>query len=336
MKTFISLCIYTMIWIILWWSINNEPYQENYTQNISDTDSQERKEIFFYWEASIEISPKKEDWLIGRINTAQKEIRLATYMFTLPSLRDALLRAKNRWVDIQIILEWNPYNAENINNETRIFLQKNNLSFIETTGKKFAFMHAKYMIIDDWWIISTANWTRSSFSKNREFFVIGNEPNIRKELRNIFDTDFWWKISKNENIYILWWPDKMARDKILSFMQSAKKDIKIYMPSITDKKIIDTFDKICTNWKMIQILLDQESELLKNKECPETRIMQKNSLHAKVVIVDDKQAFVSSFNFTENSLENNREVGVFIDKKSIYDIVNVFYADWEKSIDFRR
>lgn len=93
-------------------------------------------------------------------------------MFTVPSMREALLRAKERGVDVRVLLEENPYNATSINRETVQFLQKNTLNFYETGDQNFSFMHAKYMIIDDGWIISTANWTRSSFSSNREFFVI--------------------------------------------------------------------------------------------------------------------------------------------------------------------
>ncbi|MCB9806572.1 hypothetical protein H6768_01490 [Candidatus Peribacteria bacterium] len=32
-------------------------------------------------------------------------------------------------------------------------------------------MHAKFMLLDNQWIIETANWTRASFSSNREFFI---------------------------------------------------------------------------------------------------------------------------------------------------------------------
>lgn|GEM_PF-1193046 len=60
----------------------------------------------------------------------------------------------------------------------------------ESGEKQFAFMHAKYMVIDDTWVLETANWTRASFSSNREFFLIGSDPDIRENLVHIFDMDF--------------------------------------------------------------------------------------------------------------------------------------------------
>ena len=62
--------------------------------------------------------------------------------------------------------------------------------------------------------------------------------------------------------------------------------------------------------------------------------MKKPLLHAKAVIIDDNKAFVGSFNFTKNSLENNREVGIFIKEKSILELVNSFQEDWGKSVAF--
>jgi phosphatidylserine/phosphatidylglycerophosphate/cardiolipin synthase-like enzyme len=85
---------------------------------------------------------------------------------------EALLQAKKRGVKVKILLEKNPYNATTINRPAIQFFQNNNLDFYEIDDQYFSFMHAKYVIIDDNWIISTANWTRSSFSSNREFFVL--------------------------------------------------------------------------------------------------------------------------------------------------------------------
>jgi phosphatidylserine/phosphatidylglycerophosphate/cardiolipin synthase-like enzyme len=50
-------------------------------------------------------------------------------------------------------------------------------------------MHAKFAIIDTNWIIETANWTRASFSSNREFFIQGKDESILKNLSGIFEDD---------------------------------------------------------------------------------------------------------------------------------------------------
>jgi hypothetical protein len=46
------------------------------------------------------------------------------------------------------------------------------------------------MVIDDDWIVETANWTRASFASNREFFITGKDEGILQNLMLIFETDF--------------------------------------------------------------------------------------------------------------------------------------------------
>lgn len=91
---------------------------------------------------------------------------------------------------MRVLLEKNPYNTPTINRETIQFLRENKISFHESNEQQFAFMHAKYMILDDSWIVATANWTRSSFSTNREFFLLGQDTSILTNLAAIFDRDF--------------------------------------------------------------------------------------------------------------------------------------------------
>ena len=87
---------------------------------------------------------------------------------------------------MRVIVEKNPYNTVTINHETIKVLIENGVSFHESDERQFAFMHAKYMIFDTEWVVETANWTRSSFAVNREFFVIGRDAFILSSLIDIF------------------------------------------------------------------------------------------------------------------------------------------------------
>lgn len=339
MRHISSILICVAISVFLWKSIDIGTYRQYHAQSPPYSNSQERT---FLDKINIIASPRKEDWLLQYIDNADREIKVAIYMFTVPSLREALLRAKKRWVDVKILLEGNPYNATGINRETVVFFEKNGLNFSETQTQYFSFMHAKYMIIDDIWIIATANWTRSSFSSNREFFVVGQDIKILQELRKIFDADFSHKVWVSDYPSIIIWPTN-TRDKLVNFIQSADKEIHLYMPSLTDIGIIEELHQACSENKEVSILLDQENQkdndwynkdIIVKKGCPKIRIMKKPSLHAKVLIVDKSEAFLGSFNFTENSLENNREIGIFINGKTVSEIVNIFYQDWVKSVDF--
>lgn len=62
----------------------------------------------------------------------------------------------------------------------------------------------------------------------------------------------------------------------------------------------------------------------------ETTALEK--IHTKGIIVDDKEVFVGSINWTENSFKGNREVGVVVSHKDIAGYyARLFRRDWSRS-----
>ena len=53
-------------------------------------------------------------------------------------------------------------------------------------------------------------------------------------------------------------------------------------------------------------------------------------MHAKLIIVDQRLAFVGSQNFTRESLNYNREVGILIKNANVVKtLTTTFMADWK-------
>jgi len=57
-------------------------------------------------------------------------------------------------------------------------------------------------------------------------------------------------------------------------------------------------------------------------------------MHAKLMIADGSRAFVGSENFSANSLDNNRELGLLIAEPSaIMTLSQTFQQDWDDAQD---
>jgi cardiolipin synthase A/B len=283
-----------------------------------------------YIDPTLRTAPLPEDWIVDMIHRAENRVWVGVYTFTLPRLREALLDAKKRSVDVRVIVEKNPFGNTRINVETLQFFRDNGINFHESSESQFAFMHAKYMVIDDEWIVSTANWTRSSFGSNREFFLIGDDPTILVNLIWLFADDFSGKVWKTEDNRILAWPTH-ARESLLDFLSKTDKSIDIYAPSFSDERMIKALDHWCRSGIWVRIILaDYDGN--DNQDMQSTCIQRRISrwpLHAKWLIRDKTYAFLGSFNFTQNSLENNREIGLFIFGKSAKTLSQTFDADWK-------
>jgi phosphatidylserine/phosphatidylglycerophosphate/cardiolipin synthase-like enzyme len=76
-------------------------------------------------------------------------------MLTEKRILESLKKAKEKNLEIKIILEKNPYNAYNINNKSYDFLKNLNIEVVRSNPKNYALNHSKIIIIDEEVIIST-------------------------------------------------------------------------------------------------------------------------------------------------------------------------------------
>lgn len=156
------------------------------------------------------------------------------------------MNAKNRGVDVQISLEGNVYGTPAINRPVYEFFKQHNIKVSYTDNNRFTFTHAKFWIIDDIYAISTGNWTRSFFDKNREYIFLGRDNSTRNFLEFIFQKDFLHEsFSQLSDI-----PPQVvisplnARQKILEFISKTQDSIYIYVQSITDPEVIAALEKL--------------------------------------------------------------------------------------------
>jgi len=72
-------------------------------------------------------------------------------------------------------------------------LQNANIPFRYADNERFVFTHAKFILIDDLYFVSTGNLTRSFFEKNRDFIISAQDSYIVDVLEKVFLADFSYK-----------------------------------------------------------------------------------------------------------------------------------------------
>jgi len=148
----------------------------------------------------------------------------------------ALLDAKKRGVTVRVILEPNPYGNSFINKKAFAQLEKNNIEVKWANKDRFVFTHAKFFLIDEAYLIMTANMTHSAFVANREFYISGSDPEIYRTLSDTFTADF------NHTEIALSHPNLIispldAREKIEKLLRSATKQIHIFAEVFDDDSL---------------------------------------------------------------------------------------------------
>ena len=312
---------YTIYWSILVFSVflfascTNE-YREHFFR---EHDIGSLIQSWALVSSGAEVLVLPDEWvrtrIIGHIDSASERIWIEIYLWTDTDILDAVLRAHARWVDVRVLLEPNVYGLPDANKKIYRSMTDVWIKVKYTDNYRYVFTHAKFMIIDDRYYISTGNFTRSFFEGNREFIYFGNDIITLDFLREVFLSDFAYLNLPQTRV-----PEHMvlspvnSRERIESMIRTATGSIVIYNQTLTDLSILSLLHEKISEWADIRVCTaDNES----NRQSLSGghlnwKTIKKPYLHAKIMILDGKTLFLWSQNFTQNALENNREVGIII------------------------
>lgn len=289
---------------------------------------------------TLSIQPEAgREPLLNAINNARAEILVEMYLLSDKQIIDALSRARERGVAVNVMLEKRPFGGSNLNNKSEKTLRENGIA-VKWTNPKYSLTHQKSVVIDGVTaFILNQNLTASAFTKNREFNIIDTDPKDVAEIRNIFMAD-WERRDFNPTETHLIISPKNSRAALSTLIKSAEKSIEMELEYIEDeemvsllsdraktveiKLIVPTFSQFQAN-KDAVLKLAQEGVLVKTLSSP--------YIHAKMILIDDTKAYVGSINFSTQSMDENRELGIMItEDDSIQTIDEIFSKDWEAGV----
>jgi len=275
--------------------------------------------------------------IISKIKNSKTEILLETYMLTEKRIQEALVKAQNRWVNIKVILEKAPYMAYNINNKAYNKLKKAWINIIWSDKSDYAFNHSKILLIDNLSIISTWNYSYSTFTKNRDFFIFTSDQKIYEKLKINFYNDF---NHKKINVYdnnLIFSPNT-SRIKFEKMFNFANKNIKMYFQYMKDDELVNLLIKIKKEKNInISIIIpktaaDENNTIKLKKAWIVIKILPEYKVHAKAILIDEEYLFIWSINFSKYSIDRNREVWIIMkNKKIISDFVQIYKQDIKKT-----
>jgi phosphatidylserine/phosphatidylglycerophosphate/cardiolipin synthase-like enzyme len=273
--------------------------------------------------------------ILTAMNHAKSSIHLVMYGLTDEKCIEALIDVKNK--NLQILLEKNPYKAEDENTLAIKLLQENNVplywpnpEFKLTHQKTFLFDHNKVLIM-------TFNLTHSTFTKERNFALLTTDQAIVDEIESVFEADKKHHHIAVNNPNLVWCPNN-CRERIRSLIKNAKSSITIYAQDISDYSITGTLGTAARSGIRVQLLLSESANRIKNQKRFEylqragvlIHFNKHYIIHAKVIIIDNQYALLGSINLTESSINDNRELSIITkDPRVIKELITTFREDWK-------
>lgn len=275
-----------------------------------------------------------KDDIVSKIDSAKTRVYMEMYILTEKDIISALKRAHKRGIDVKIILEQNVYKAAHLN--------KWAFESLETAGvpviwdwTNYALTHTKLLLVDDEAVISTWNYSNSTFQKNRDFFIITKDKEIVEKSEKLFLMDYSkkkWVVYDDELVLSPYY----SREKLQYMLDNAKEEVIFYAQNFSDKESLASFNALAKSWISVSWVIAWNKDLWNDDEIKSMMDAGVNiyswtspKIHAKALLIDKKYLYIWSINYSYYSIDKNRELGLIITNP---EIISKFLEVYEKDV----
>lgn len=287
--------------------------------------------------------------ILSAIQNAKSSVWLEMYELTNKSIVSALEDDANRGVDVRVMLEPHPTGgtgsltpAETIDKLKAAGVQA------QFSDPAFALTHEKGMIIDQHTAyIMTTNFTNaaldtSSGTHNREYDIVDTNTQDVQAVMAIFQAD--WNHSTatftDPNLVV---SPVNSRNDFVSLIGSAHQTLLIEAEEMNDSAIEQDLVTAEQHGVKVEVILPKPSGSESDSNQDGITTIKQGGvtvredphlyMHAKLMIVDGKEAFVGSENISTQSLDQNRELGIIVaDQGVLHTLGQTFQTDWGQSV----
>ncbi len=287
-----------------------------------------------------------EQVITNAIGSAQKSIWLEIYILSDRNVIRALEDAANRGLDVHVMLEPHPFGGGTSPSKTLDSLAASGIK-TQFTNPSFSLTHEKGMIIDGSTVfIMTSNFSRSALGgssgnsgyRNREYGIIDTIQQDVLATEEIFMAD-WNHTNAQFNDPNLVVSPINSRNDFTTLIHSARSTLLIEAEEMNDSDIEQALTNAAQRGVQVEVILpsastssgDSNSQGIATIKQSGVQVREDPQLymHAKIIVVDNKVAFVGSENISAQSLDQNRELGIIVSDPSVLNTLQTtFQNDW--------
>ena len=273
--------------------------------------------------------------VLSALRGARHQVDMVMYEDEDSQVNAALAADEHRGVKVRVLLNGGYYGEGSKENQTAYtYLQAHSVP-VKWTPSYFALTHQKTLLVDGRAYIFTFNLTPQYYASSRDFGVIDTIAADERAVQQTFDAD--WsgqRIAASNGADLLWSPG--SKQAQVSLIESAQGFLGIYNEEMDSAPIEQALEADAKRGVNVEVTMTYDSSwkgAFTQLSAAGVHIRTYSAsaplyIHAKMILTSSR-VFVGSQNFSDTSLEKNRELGLITSNPTIRaSLRRTFDADY--------
>jgi hypothetical protein len=282
-----------------------------------------------------------ENAIYNFVNSATSSIDMTIYELKDQTLENDLVAREKAGVSVRVILD----QAEKSYNTGAYNVLTAGGVGVVWSSTAFTYTHQKTITVDaDQSYISTGNFDTTYYATSRDFGVFDTDPTDVAAIVAVFNADYaHTSITPSDGDDLVWSPTD-SQTQLLSLINGAQHSLDIEQEEFSDTTLVNAIVADENRGVAVRVVVEDPSDYtseLNEVTAAGGKVTGYSSstgfyIHGKTVIADygysTAKAFAGSENFSSNSLNDNRELGLITSNSAVVSgLESAFSGDFSGS-----
>jgi phosphatidylserine/phosphatidylglycerophosphate/cardiolipin synthase-like enzyme len=279
------------------------------------------------------------------IRAAQKSLRIKMFVFSDPSLLEAVKAARGRGLDVRVMLNPARRDGTDDNADARKELGAAGIE-VRDSNPSFSLTHEKSMVVDDTKaLVKSLNWETRNLTETRDYAVVTDHSREVHEMIDCFEADWNRKpFNPGALAHLLWCPPN-GRERICDFIDNAKDTLFVQNERYQDQIVIERLVRAANRGVKVHVMARAPHTLKSDKLIEgvgglrilhdvgiKVHKLHHLKLHGKIFLADGVAAIIGSINLAPGSLDDRRELAIEVHDDDVVERLHaVAKSDWKNS-----
>ncbi|WP_405911737.1 phospholipase D-like domain-containing protein [Streptomyces sp. NBC_00963] len=290
----------------------------------------------------VVLPDQKEGAIYDFVNSAKKSVDVTIYELRDTTLVNDLVKQQKAGVKVRVVFD---SQHSSIDGAAYKALSAAGAG-VTYSSSAYVYTHQKTITVDGAKsYISTGNFDTEYYSTSRDYGVFDTDQGDVAAIEKVFDADYAkTSVTPSDGTDLVWSPTD-SQSHLLALVTGAKSSLDVQEEEFGDSALVNAVVADAKRGVAVRVVAENQSSKY-SKELQEVtaaggKVTTYTSstgyyIHAKAIVADygtsSAKVFAGSENFSDNSLNHNRELGLIVsDSAVVSGIEKAFDADFLKS-----